>query len=79
MSLRTAVRHLTLGEWEKAHTLAQADHSKLGAWAHAIVHLQEGDTANARYWFERAGRAFSADTSAEVRALAAALDPGSGD
>jgi hypothetical protein len=74
MSLRTAVRHLQQGEWEKAHTIVQDDEdSPLSCWAHGIVHLQEGDMDNARYWFSRANRRFSRDVSAEVKALAAAV------
>jgi len=74
MSLRTAVRHLQAGEWEKAHSIVQDDEdSPLSCWAHGIVHLQEGDADNARYWFSRAGRPFSTDVSAEVKALAVAV------
>ena len=73
MSIRTAVRYLEEGDWEKAHAIAQADKSELGAWAHAIVHLQEGDVDNARYWFGQARRRFSEDMSAELKALGLAL------
>ena len=74
MSLRTAVRHLQQGEWDKAHSIVQDDEdSPLSCWAHGIVHLQEGDIENARYWFSRAGRRFSADVPAELEALAAAV------
>ncbi len=73
MSLRAALHHLEQGEWEKAHAIAQADDSPLGAWVHAIVHVQEGDLSNARYWFGQAGRAFSKDIAAELRALSSAL------
>ncbi len=75
MSLRVAVRHLQQGAWEKAHPIAQEDESALGCWAHGIVHLQEGDTSNARYWFGRAHRPFPEpiDIQKEVAALAAAL------
>ena len=73
MSIRAAVRHLEQGDWEKAHLIAQADKSELGAWAHAIVHLQEGDVDNARYWFGQARRPFSADMRAELAALARAI------
>ena len=75
MSLYAALRHLERGEWEQAHTLAQADTSRLGAWVHAIVHVQEGDLDNARYWYQQAHRPFSKDISGELRALSAALGP----
>ncbi len=80
MSLDTALRHLAKAEWEKAHDLVQNDESALGCWAHGIVHLQEGDTSNARYWYRRAGRSFSQglDLHAELTALAAALGGAAG-
>jgi hypothetical protein len=34
-----------------------------------IVHLMEGDTANARYWYGRAGRPFRDDSSEEIQAF----------
>jgi hypothetical protein len=34
----------------------------------------EGDLANARYWYRRAGRVFSADAGAEIRALGESLE-----
>jgi len=73
MSIAAAVRHLQRGEWQRAHELVQDDESVQGSWAHAIVHLQEGDTANARYWFARAGRSFSSDVAEELAALARAV------
>jgi hypothetical protein len=76
MSLRSAVRYLEQGQWERAHAIAQADESALGCWAHGIVHLQEGDVSNARYWYGRARRNLpvDVDVQAEVAALAHAID-----
>ena len=74
MSLRAALSHLERGAWEEAHSIAQADDSPLGAWLHAIVHVQEGDLENAHYWYQRAHRPFSNDVSGELRALRAALE-----
>jgi hypothetical protein len=75
MPIGTAIRHLKKGDWEKAHAIVQADESKLGCWAHGIVHMIEGDLGNARYWYRRAGRAFPrpVDAPAEVALLAAAV------
>ena len=75
MSLRAAVHYLKRGDWEKAHAIAQEDESSLGCWAHGIVHLQEGDIGNARYWFGRAKREFPepVDIAKQIAALAAAL------
>lgn len=75
MALNTAIRHLKKREWQKAHEIVQQDESKLGCWAHGIAHLIEGDLANARYWYRRAGRPFprDADVSREVAELTRAL------
>jgi len=73
VSIEIALGHLQRREWERAHSLVQDDDSLLGCWAHAIVHLQEGDAENARYWFDRAGRKFSTDLNAELATLAQAI------
>ena len=75
MPLNTAIRYLKKGEWQKAHEIAQADESKLGCWAHGIVHMMEGDLGNARYWYRRAHRSFprQPDPAPEIAALVAAL------
>jgi len=75
MPLGTAIRHLKKGEWDKAHAIVQQDESKLGCWAHGIVHMVEGDVGNARYWYRRAGRPFpkDRDVDREVAELTEAL------
>ena len=55
-TLADAVVLLQEGNWEAAHGIAQADVTTLGAWAHGIVHMLEGDRRNAGYWYGRAGR-----------------------
>lgn len=44
------------GNWGQAH--AQVDHltDAASAWVHAYLHRKEGDTANADYWYRRAGK-----------------------
>jgi hypothetical protein len=44
------------GDWPAAHTSAQADSSREGAWVHAYLHRKEGDRGNAGYWYARAAR-----------------------
>ena len=70
--LREAVKLLAVGDWQGAHAIVQADEeSRLSCWAHGIVHLMEGDAANAGYWYRRAGRALRKDVSIdnEIAAL----------
>ena len=70
-ALSDAIAFLEAGDWEAAHVIAQDDPSSLGSWAHGIVHLMEGDLANAGYWYRRAGRQLpdSADIAEEIAAL----------
>ncbi len=44
------------GDWDRAHALAQENAGKEGDAVHAYLHRKEGDPANARYWYARAGR-----------------------
>jgi hypothetical protein len=72
--LRQAAALLAAGDWKAAHEIVQDDEdSRLACWAHAIVHVMEGDPANARYWYRKAGRSFSTDVAAEIAALSAEL------
>jgi len=74
--LAAALRHLENGDWRAAHEIVQKDEdSPLACWAHGIVHLMEGDLANARYWYAEAGRSFPEDPSAsgEIAALRRSL------
>ena len=74
--LRQAVALLAAGDWQAAHLIVQEDEeSRLSCWAHGIVHLMEGDLANAGYWYRVAGRVLRKDVSieAEIAALQEAL------
>jgi hypothetical protein len=74
--LARAVAHLENGDWRAAHEIVQQDEdSPLACWAHGIVHLMEGDVANARYWYREAGRAFPREPSPqdEIEALKQSL------
>ncbi|HCF74229.1 MAG: hypothetical protein CMK60_11650 [Proteobacteria bacterium] len=50
------------GRWDDAHKIVQKNDSNWAFWLHAIIHREEGDLSNARYWYSRAGRAFSKTT-----------------
>lgn len=68
-SLQTALAHLDKGDWGAAHKIVQSDESIAGCWLHGIVHVMEGDLENARYWYQRAERAFSKDVAMEILAV----------
>lgn len=62
------------GEWDAAHSLAQADKGPAGAWVHAYLHRVEGNLSNADYWYRRAGMPKAEGTLREEwRAIATAL------
>lgn len=74
--LKAALAFLDEGNWQSAHEIVQKDdESPLACWAHGIVHLMEGDVANARYWYREAGRAFPDEPvlAAEIESLRLAL------
>jgi hypothetical protein len=50
--------------WKQAHESAQQDEGAAGSWVHAYLHRKEGDSSNAAYWYEHAGKA-AAKTSLE--------------
>jgi hypothetical protein len=64
------------GDWHKAHECAQAQEDATGAWVHAHLHREEGDLANAGYWYHRAGKPVAGESLAAERAaiLSALLD-----
>ena len=44
------------GDWDRAHTIAQAIPTVQGSAVHAYLHREEGVLWNADYWYDRAGR-----------------------
>ena len=67
------VWHALRGEWHAAHDAVQDDTAEC-AWVHAALHREEGDTANAGYWYRRAGRSPARGAlHDEYLAIAAAL------
>lgn len=46
------------GNWNKAHEIVQDIDDSKASHIHAYLHRREGDSSNARYWYNRAGRPF---------------------
>ena len=46
------------GRWGEAHEVVQAHDDRLSRQLHGYLHRVEGDEANARYWYGRAGVGF---------------------
>ena len=44
------------GNWKQAHESAQQDEGPAGSWVHAYLHRKEGDSSNAGYWYNHAGK-----------------------
>lgn len=60
------------GQWDDAHRLVQAHSDAMSCRIHACLHRQEGDLANAGYWYRRAGcDAASGSIEAEIDSLLA--------
>lgn len=71
-----ALWHDARGDWDRAHTCAQEENGRAGAWVHAYLHRKEGDLGNAGYWYARAGKEQPAATltlAAEWESIARAL------
>ena len=62
------------GDWDQAHRIVQDEETSQAAWVHAYLHRVEGDSANAGYWYRRAGKpAATASLEAEWEAIASTL------
>jgi hypothetical protein len=58
------------GDWNRSHALVDELETPDGMAVHACLHHKEGNTSNADYWYERAGRRFHRSTfEAEWQAL----------
>lgn len=72
--LLQALWHAGKGDWETAHRLVQDISGPDAAWVHAYLHREEGDLANAAYWYRRANRPVSqASLDEEWAQIATAL------
>ena len=47
--------YLYFSALDESHTISQTIHTPSGSYWHGIMHRQEGDWSNARYWFRRTG------------------------
>lgn len=73
-----AVDRALAGDWERAHLIVQDyEGDRMADWIHAVVHRMEGDLGNARYWYDRCGRAHRDEVSTqdELREIQEALGP----
>jgi hypothetical protein len=69
-----ALWHDARGDWNAAHTVAQAIEGPTGARVHAYLHRKEGDLANAGYWYRHAEQPVATDSlTAEWERLVAEL------
>jgi hypothetical protein len=76
IDLKEAVERALSGRWTEAHEIVQQDEQEaLACWIHAVLHRQEGDLANARYWYGRCGRKLRKDVTPEdeLREIRSAL------
>lgn len=74
--LVAAVEKALAGDWNAAHEIVQVDElDPMACWVHAVLHKQEGDADNARYWYRRASQFYEsyADPMAELAAIKAVL------
>lgn len=54
--LRNALELDRGGDWDGAHGIVQGIESIASYSIHAYLHRKEGDSANAQYWYRRAGK-----------------------
>jgi len=75
--LLRAVELALAGNWEAAHSFVQQyENDATASWIHAVLHKQEGDLANARYWYRHAGQLehVGDDAHAELERIKAELE-----
>lgn len=53
--LAEAIERLLANDWHTAHGLVQELDDPIAWRVHGLVHRVEGDLANARYWYDKAG------------------------
>jgi len=71
-NLVKAIDFALAGQWDSAHGIVQQyETDTTAAWIHAVLHKIEGDDANSRYWYRRAGKLEHAsdEPTAELAAI----------
>ena len=68
-----AVELIQAQQWEQAHEIVQHHRDEVACWLHGWLHRQEGDEANARYWYSLAGRPYAESSLPEELAHIEAL------
>lgn len=56
MACRRALELIKEGQWQQAHDLVDGVNEVGASHIHAYLHRVEGDTFNANYWYNRAGK-----------------------
>ncbi len=62
---RLAIKLIQNDDWDAAHRLIQSYSDPLSCQIHGHLHRMEGDLANARYWYQRAGLSMPDNTLGE--------------
>jgi hypothetical protein len=63
--LAEAIERLLANDWRAAHSLVQDLDDPLAWRIHGLVHRVQGDLANSRYWYGKAGVALDDARSVE--------------
>ena len=77
-ALAQAIAFLRAHDWQGAHAIVQRhEDNPIADHLHGIVHRIEGDLANSRYWYNKAGARFSTTRSieAELSEIETSLNP----
>lgn len=51
-----------IGKWQEAHEFVEKLPEPGASWIHAMMHREEGDKANARYWYLRCDKRIPKET-----------------